>query len=518
MKAVHFTKYGPRQSGLYETARELILSERQVGIDAQMVDFDGKSHKSGMVDRGVECMPISCADDADVLVRHSAIPTKLQYLKPVVMCLHGRPESSFRLEQRGEIEVISGVSNKASDARYKAFITFWEEYVPQWRLIAPNTLYVPAMVDLDEYQAYESPLAGNGSPNVLIADIWREDVTPLNMIFATAIAHSKWLPWMKLHFVGLNDDVIKIIHPYLKDLKKRGCLGHVAGVRKDIKDYYAMADILITPHVIATRVVREASAMGVDIVAGQGCKYTPYQANPMCVELFAEQIARAWNSPEDYSPRQVAEDNFDPEKSGNAMKRILESVLEKPERKRKVFVDLGGHIGETVRRFYREVPDALDWNIYSFEPMADKLRENAGFLPNVNIIEAVAGTETAKIPFFKGSVNNGEGSTTIPGKLTGGLSKKPEYVESINFVKWLSDTVNGNDFVVVKMNIEGGEYPLMDELGKNGVMKKVDQFYINTHSHKFADGKKFDAIANEFKNKAKHARFAEKGEIPFECV
>jgi hypothetical protein len=348
MKVAHFAKYGPRQSGLYETARELILAERQVGIDAQMVDFDGKKHESGMVDRGVECMPLSCADEADILVRHSAIPTKLQYLKPVVMALHGRPESSFRLEQQGHVEVISGVSNKASDARYKAFITFWEEYVPQWRLIAPNTVYVPAMVDLDEYQAYESPLKADGAPNVLIADIWREDVIPLNMIFAAVIAHSRWLPNMKLHFVGMSEDIIKIVHPYLKDLKKRGVLGHVAGVRKNITDYYAMADILITPHVIATRVIRESLAMGLDVVAGQGCKYTPYQANPMCVELFAEQIARAWNAPEDYSPRQVAEDKFNPEASGRAMKRVLEAVLEKPERKRKVFVDLGGHVGETV--------------------------------------------------------------------------------------------------------------------------------------------------------------------------
>jgi FkbM family methyltransferase len=517
MKVAHFAKYGPQQSGLYETARELIISERQAGIEADLIDFDGESHKAGMVDRGVEAMPMSLAEEADIIVRHSAVPTKLQYLKPVVMALHGRPESSFRLEQQDKVEVITGVANKASDARYKAFITFWEEYVPAWRMIAPNISYVPAMVDLDRFMPKESTLESPGSPNLLIADMWREDVTPFNMILAASLAAEK-LPQMKLHLVGVSD--VKPVMPYLKDLKKRGILGHVAGTIKDIQNYYALADILITPHVIATRVIREASAMDVDIVAGTGCKYTPYQANPMDVDGFAEQIVRAWSLPEDYSPREVAEEYFNPEHSGRAMKRIFESVLEKSVIcGRKIFVDLGGHTGETVRRFYREVPDAADWDIYTFEPCPEKLRDNAGFLPNVNIIDAVAGTTTGDVQFWKGSVNNGEGSTIVPGKLTGGLSV-PNRIRSINFVKWLNDTVNGDDYVVVKMNIEGGEYPLMDSLCKNGAMKKVDQFYINTHSHKFPveQAKEFEAIANRFKSKAKFVRMQPKGEIPLECV
>ena len=518
MKVVHFVKFGPRQSGLYETARELVLAERDIGIDAQVVDFDGKDHKEGMEDRGIVCQPMSAADDCDVIVRHSAVPTKLQYLKPVVMALHGRPESSFRLEQSGNIEVISGIFNKGRDARYKRFITFWEEYLTPWRMIVPNTDYVPAMVDLEAYYPRESKLDATGSPNVLIADIWRDDITPFNMIFAAVLARQK-LPHLKLHFVGLSDDVLKVIKPYLTELNRRGMLGQVAGMRSDIKDYYAMADLLITPHVIATRVIREASAMDVPIVAGAGCKYTPYQANPNDCQGFADAIVRAWCSPEEYSPRETAEGYFNPKQSAKAMKRVLTSVLETGRNGRKVFVDLGGHIGETVRRFYREVPDAPDWDIFTFEPMPEALRKNVGFIPNVNIIDAVAATETGEVPFYTGEINDGEGSTTIEGKKTGRLTGETK-VRSIDFAKWLGDTTDESDYIVVKMNIEGGEYPLMKQLSANGVMKRVDQFYIDTHSHKFPDeqAREFEAIAKEFISKAKFVRTAQKGAIPFECV
>jgi hypothetical protein len=107
----------------------------------------------------------------------------------------------------------------------------------------------------------------------------------------------------------------------------------------------------------------------------------------------------------------------------------------------------------------------------------------------------------------------------MTGKATGGLCRKPARVESIDFVKWLKDTTEDADYVVVKMNIEGAEYPLMNELSKNGVIKKVDRFFVNTHEHKFsvADACVFAGMKRRFETKVSKQAvvFREKGEFSY---
>jgi len=490
MRIVHFAKFGPRSNGLYETTKDLVLAERKLGVDAQLVDMDEKEQsRVGLKDGEIITAHPDIAWDADILIRHSVVPSKYQNIgKPVIMCLHGRPESSYRISATGANEVIQAVANKSVDCRYKAYVTFWPEFEAAWRSLVGDKLYViPAPVDLDYYTGGEDKKF-SGSHKILIADIWRDDVIPLNSIFGAVRYIERFEPEAKIHIVGapVSGKQFEAFKPFLKGLKKY--IGSVSGQMKEIRDWYASCDCVVTPHTIATRIIRESLAASLLVVAGAGCQYTPFTANPNNPDAVADAIAHALSDSEyRNAARAKAELEFDSELSARAMIELCKSITEKPVTKRKVFLDIGAHIGESVRRFYRQRPDANEFEIYCFEPDPEifkKLFNNVGAMPNVHCICAALTAKSGQRSLAKGHINQGDGSTLMPGKLTGGLSGTiPVNCQDIN--EWLTNA-NGNfDYCVVKMNIEGAEYELLPHMVSSGLMSRIDELFVQFHSLKF---------------------------------
>jgi FkbM family methyltransferase len=524
MKVAHFSVFAPNKCGLYHTAKERVLAERTAGIDARFIAFD---EKGKCTDGDFETEDIKWSYRADILVRHSAIPEHIHNAGiPIVMALHGRPESSVRLEESNTIKVITSINNKAHDSRYKAYITFWPEHVDMWNLIVPREkmFYVPATVDLDEYSPKNEKHdlgKDNVSPNVLIPDIWRDDVIPFNVLFAAERFVAK--NGGRVHIIGMPKKYIQAMTPFFLGMKKRGTLGYLSGQIRHIKGMYRSADIVATPHVIATRSVRESLASGIPLVAGEGCKYTPYTANSMDVDGFADAIDRCWNKPEDVSPRQVAEQEFNYQNAGKAAKSIFDAILSKNGSVRKIFIDVGGHLGETIRRFYREKDDAHEYEIYCFEPDLEtfkKLDANVSQVKNVDMINACLGTEDGMVDFYRGRINQNEGGTTVTGKQTGAVDyKKPVKTENVDIARWMRANINEGDQVVLKMNIEGGEYALMEYMLKEDLTGLVGKCFIQLHAHKFGQGEqrqKFQQIEADFFNNAKcKCYFRNKGFYPF---
>ena len=349
MRVTHFAEIAPNRCGLYGTARDLITAEKKVGIDAGIVDatlskgdsiYNGKLEMYPKnVDPGLEVSTLEWAMSSDVFVRHSLLPTGVQNLgKPLVMAVHGRPESSYRLEESGTIPVINTFQRRGADKRYKAFPVFWKEYMSFWSTIIPKEklFYIPAPVDLDYYAPFGEPYdlgEHQGSPNILICDIWRDDVIPLNMILAALEFQQKYCKTAKIHLLAVQGKVLNALAPILKGVKDLGALGIICGQTKEINKFYASADMVITPHVIATRIVRESLASGVPVVAGSGNKYTPYTANPMDVSSFAKSINDCWvDIKEDDKTvrtyaRKTAEACFNPLNTGMAIKEMFEVII-----------------------------------------------------------------------------------------------------------------------------------------------------------------------------------------------
>ncbi|KKL65728.1 hypothetical protein LCGC14_2152090 [marine sediment metagenome] len=306
LKVAHFAAFGPGRSGQYATVRDLIFAERKFGIDAQFIDCAvcPKCLKNegcdGKKDGNIKTQTMDWATNADMFIRHSAIPIELEGMgKPIILCLHGRPENSYLLEKYGQIPVYSFIREVAHDERYKTIVTFWKEHLFYFKHLIPEkpVAYVPSMVNLEQYSPVGpvrnySSRAGN--PNIMIADMWREDTTPFNILFAAVKFIEKYCKTGRIHLYGVSSNKRDPIHIIINQLAKSGFLGDVCTLMPNMSEQYRAADFLITPHVIATRVVREALACGLPFISGTGNKYTSFSGDPRDVEGFADVINNAW--------------------------------------------------------------------------------------------------------------------------------------------------------------------------------------------------------------------------------
>jgi len=526
MKVVHFCMFAPHTCGLYHTTKDLVKAEKGQGIDAHFVDIGNEDGKAvvgnpGSKDGWLVTSDIKVADDADILVRHTCIPNELENAGiPVVIAIHGRPESSLILDEKGTVPVIEGFHNKGQDCRHKAFITFWPEHIDFWsRIVPPKKLHlVPAMVDLMEWRPGGKKFdfgKHNASPNILIADIWREDKTPFDEIMAVA----KWIkeecPTAKLHLAAapMGKGAMLLWHA----LGREGVLGHVMGLMSNIKEIYEAVDVIVTPHEIATRIVREARATATNVVlsAGLSAWYSSWKVSPQAEKMAA---------------RKYAEQHYCLSNAGTAAKKVYESILTPKPKRRKVFLDIGGHLGETVRRFYREVEDARHYEIHTFEPHPEcfkTLKQVLGRIKNVEYHgSAVMANSRGPNVLYPGNANDGDGSTTVIGKTTG----KVDYTKGMNVtsisVKDLPRMFirNGlSDYLVLKMNIEGGEYEIMDAMIRHNLLPTFNQIYVQTHAKKLDPNQadSYRRIENDFFNAAKGANvdlfMTEKGMAKFQC-
>ena len=69
-------------------------------------------------------------------------------------------------------------------------------------------------------------------------------------------------------------------------------------------------------------------------------------------------------------------------------------------------------------------------------------------------------------------------------KLVFEKTTKPIKVPCVDFSKWILDTFKIDDYIILKINIEGAEYPVLNKMIKDGSIKYIDKLIIAFHSHK----------------------------------
>lgn len=317
MKIAHVAIATPGRCGLYETTRELVAAERAAGVDARIVDPQPTRFHPGAEDRGVPLEAIPWAAEADVIADHSGIDVDgLRDLPgPFIYVNHGRPAASFRQERAGRAPAMSYWYRRGRDPRYKAVVTFWREHVPALTAMwsQPVTAITPP-VDLERWtpEGPRAMLPGRG-PHIVIADMWRDDVDPFPCVvaFATFAATTP----ATLHLYGVPADR-RGLDPWLAILRERGQLGTVAGWVSDLAPVYRAADLLISPHHIWTRALREAMACGCRILRDV------WTADVLTIG----DIRWALLHPQS-NPRALAEADFNPTDTARGFLDVVASVL-----------------------------------------------------------------------------------------------------------------------------------------------------------------------------------------------
>lgn len=145
---------------------------------------------------------------------------------------------------------------------------------------------------------------------------------------------------------------------------------------------------------------------------------------------------------------------------------------------KRVFIDCGAYTGDTIEFFKRAYPEGDTYEVYSFEP--DK-RVGEGIVSDRRLVWI----NDTYIPFYQGDL---ESSTCLKTKTTGNIDyNSPTLVQAVDFARWL-ETYRDYDRVVVKMDIEGAEYPVLLRLLSTKAISIIDELFVDFHSCKVGFG------------------------------
>jgi len=146
----------------------------------------------------------------------------------------------------------------------------------------------------------------------------------------------------------------------------------------------------------------------------------------------------------------------------------------------KIFVDAGSHEGKVSRKFHRKHPN---YKLYAFEPN-----------PYINFVKYPEGTifsakalwiEDGYRDFYLYKDIRSEGCSLMYEKQGKAIDREhPVGVKCIDFSKWIMDTLNRKDKIVLKMDIEGAEYKVLNKMIKDNSIEYINKLYIEFHIHK----------------------------------
>jgi len=168
--------------------------------------------------------------------------------------------------------------------------------------------------------------------------------------------------------------------------------------------------------------------------------------------------------------------------------KIRSSLESKPSVRRKVFVDCGFNTCKVLGKFLDQL--GPDFEAYGFDileelaPIARRVEfENPGRVRSLEI--AAVSDNDGVLPFFEVTTwgpNFKGGSSIMDSYLAErrqGLS--PKQVRSLDFSAWMARKFEPDDFVVIKMDIEGAEYAVLEKMLADGTLALAQLMIVEFH-------------------------------------
>lgn len=154
-----------------------------------------------------------------------------------------------------------------------------------------------------------------------------------------------------------------------------------------------------------------------------------------------------------------------------------------------IFIDLGAYNGDSIRAFMRKrkLPARpTEFEIYAFEPNPVMWLDLIN-LPYSNIVVSnkAAWIEDGVFPFALDTNALAYGSTLMESKRSIWDKFAKMDIECFNFPKWVEQFKD--DYVIVKMDIEGAEFPILHKMLAEGTIGLIDQLWVETHPNKVED-------------------------------
>jgi FkbM family methyltransferase len=143
-----------------------------------------------------------------------------------------------------------------------------------------------------------------------------------------------------------------------------------------------------------------------------------------------------------------------------------------------VFIDLGSHVGKTIAKFMMSRQYTPDFQIHAFEanPMVPR-RYPKGVIEHRCAAWIYDGSIRLYINWKK---RKSQCSSVYRNKTSGHLDKKhPLMVPCVDFSKWVKETFQETDNIIVKSDIEGAEYDVFQKMIVDGTIRYIKKIYMD---------------------------------------
>lgn len=300
MFIVHFSHFGMRVSGLYESVKDQVKYERREGHRSELLDAFDPEPSPDKKDEWLTPIHWEEAKTADVWVLHSKWLDKLKEWekdKVKVAVMHGPSEHMLFKKwdkQGGSLDVHINLlwecdATVALNQHEYDIMQYYDEK-------GGRLHYIPNSIDLERFDNAQ-PWEYDFHPAVLSCDTPRVEKLPFHIIWAMPIVMKK-IPEARLNLFSLLLEPIQIWRNTLCRSHKRvleNCCESIQLANRNLKPFQAGADIGFNNNYsgIASRVTMEMMACGVPVVS-YGGDYTKYHAKIWDLNSIAGQIIRCW--------------------------------------------------------------------------------------------------------------------------------------------------------------------------------------------------------------------------------
>jgi FkbM family methyltransferase len=154
------------------------------------------------------------------------------------------------------------------------------------------------------------------------------------------------------------------------------------------------------------------------------------------------------------------------------------------------FIDCGAWNGYSVEIFRKKYDRRCRYFIFSFE-VNPFFTENFPHFDKHQLFKQAVWIYDGDVNFYIDSSKKRAGSTIIKEKTSGILDEKnPIKVKCIDLSKWIIANFNPDDKIILKLDIEGAEYQVLNKMIRDGSIDYIDQLFIEWHWNKIGVSQK----------------------------
>tara|TARA_A100001201_G_C4087399_1_gene200967 strand:+ start:283 stop:903 length:621 start_codon:yes stop_codon:yes gene_type:complete len=148
---------------------------------------------------------------------------------------------------------------------------------------------------------------------------------------------------------------------------------------------------------------------------------------------------------------------------------------------RKIFIDGGANKGQSTESFLREWPNSEEFEVFMFEPNSKSPKI---YGDKTTLIKKAIWIYDGQIQFHEKNPSS-EGNTLLMEKVY--LENKiyrTKTVDCISLSDWIKSNFSKEDYIILKLDIEGAEYEVMRHLEENNIFDFVNIFFCEIHGLK----------------------------------